>query len=55
MKNILLIIICSILGSVVVTLVSKSLGVASPAAVGGGFGGAVAAVLSMKLYGKKQR
>lgn len=53
MKKILIIMTCAAVTSIVVTLLVKSLGVGSPAIIGGGVGGAVAGVLAASLNQKK--
>ena len=54
MKNLLIVVICAAVASMVVTVILKYFGFEVPMWIGGGVGGAVAAFVSIKLYGKKQ-
>ena len=54
-KDLIIVLICAAFGSVLTVIALKALGAESSAAIGGGVGGAIAAFVCMKLYGKKQR
>ena len=49
MKISLTVVICAALSGIVAVLVAKMLGIESSAAIGGGVGGAIGAVVAVKL------
>ena len=53
MKNMLIIIVCAATASIVVTLITRSLGVESSGMIGGCVGGAIGAAVGLKLYAKQ--
>ena len=55
MKNMLIIIVCAATATIVVTLITKSLGVEGSAVIGGAVGGVVAAIVSTKLFGGQKK
>ena len=55
MKNMLIIIACAAAASIVVTLITKSLGVEGSAVIGGAVGGAVGSVVWLKLHAKQKK
>lgn len=55
MRNILIVIVCAALASILIVVISKWQGVENPTVLGGAVGGAVAAIVCMKLYGRQQK
>ena len=53
MKNLLIVIVCAATASIVVTLITRSLGVESSGMIGGCVGGAIGAVVCLKLFAKQ--
>ncbi len=53
MKNLLIVIVCAATPSIVVTLITESLGIESSADVGVAVGGAIGAAVGLKLYAKQ--
>ena len=54
MKNLLIVVVCAATASIVVTLITRSLGVESSGMIGGGVGGAIGAAVGLKLYAKQK-
>ena len=54
MKNLLIVILCVVLSSILATVIANFFGLDLPW-LGGGVGGAVAGLVCVKLYGNKQR
>ena len=55
MKYILIVIVCAVVAYVLIAVISKWQGVENPTILGGAVGGAVAAIVCMKLYGRQQK
>ena len=54
MKNLLIVIVCAATASIVVTLITKSLGVESSGMIGGGVGAAIGSAVGLKLFAKQK-
>ena len=54
MKISLTVVICAALSGIVAVLVAKMLGIESSAAIGGGVGGAIGAIVAVKLNSKSK-